>query len=481
MTRLLCLAAPLALLLAACSDNPRPGNNVGTDGGSDAGPPLPFISDPLRADAGCDWPQWGQNWAHTGQSCVSAQGLGHALATVTFDPFVPQEIEEAAGLFGADDLFVHYASPLIVGEDLYIAVKSGTYVSCVPPGSLRSLPLRVRRLEPADLDRQAPRVGLRGADRTAIIWQQLEAPAAAGGAVLGTGVPARRSRSGGLDSRRRRNGDPRGPPARKPEGRQSVHRHQPEPIRHWPAGGRFRRHAALQRRRARLGVPDHRGREGLSGARASDGHTDHGPVPELRRRRARGDRPVSDLVRCGDDSGPLPGHGSRADDRVRLAAPGLQLRASDRSRRSDLRGEPRPLRPERFVHRGAQLRSDAAVDLPDAGAPLRRVRCARHQLPAGRSARRRPLDRAQAQRVGERSGLLGSGGAPRWRGAVRGPHLVQRWARAPGQGRPGRKADGHLRLRLGRHARGLATRRHVLDHHQGQPLPDHPRAKVRTT
>ena len=114
-------AALLALTLSACKDEP---------GGNDAGPPLPFISDPLRADAGCDWPQWGQNWAHTGRSCVSAQGFGTVLGTVVFDPFVPLEVEEAARHFSQGALYVHYGSPLIVGDDLYMAVKSGTYVTC---------------------------------------------------------------------------------------------------------------------------------------------------------------------------------------------------------------------------------------------------------------------------------------------------------------------------------------------------------------
>jgi len=123
----LLIAALVAWTLTACSDTPG-GNN-------DAGP-LPFISDPLRADAGCDWGQWGQNWAHTGQACVSASGFGTALATVTFDPFVRQEVEEAGGLFRRDDLFVHYASPLVVGDDLYMAVKTGAYVPCTPPGNL---------------------------------------------------------------------------------------------------------------------------------------------------------------------------------------------------------------------------------------------------------------------------------------------------------------------------------------------------------
>ena len=176
-------AALLALTLSACKDEP---------GGNDAGPPLPFISDPLRADAGCDWPQWGQNWAHTSRSCVAAQGFGTVLGTVVFDPFVPQEVEEAAGLFGRDDLFVHYASPLIVGDDVYIAVKSGAYVNCNPPGSGESSPVRIRRLEPADLDGEAPVLGLRRLHPAAVLRQLLEAAALAGGAGLGTGVPARR-------------------------------------------------------------------------------------------------------------------------------------------------------------------------------------------------------------------------------------------------------------------------------------------------
>ncbi|MGZ3447023.1 MAG: hypothetical protein ACXU88_15155, partial [Myxococcaceae bacterium] len=79
MTRTACCSALAVLVATACSDNPRPG---GSDAGQDAGAPLSFISDPLRADAGCDWAQWGQNWAHTGQACTPAQGFGQALATV---------------------------------------------------------------------------------------------------------------------------------------------------------------------------------------------------------------------------------------------------------------------------------------------------------------------------------------------------------------------------------------------------------------
>lgn len=129
MTRLARRSVLAVLLATACSSNPTPGRDAGTDGGADGGPPLPFISDPSRADAGCDWAQWGQNWAHTGQSCASAAGFGTALATVTFDPFVDQEVAETNG-----DLLVHYASPLVAGDDVYMAVKAGVYVSCAPPG-----------------------------------------------------------------------------------------------------------------------------------------------------------------------------------------------------------------------------------------------------------------------------------------------------------------------------------------------------------
>ncbi|HTS81787.1 MAG TPA: hypothetical protein VMH40_14395 [Myxococcaceae bacterium] len=118
MTRSLLTLSLLALIVAGCSKEEPPPQ------------PLPFISDPLRADAGCDWAQWGQNWAHTGQACVPAQGFANALGSVVFDPFVPQETAESGG-----DLYAHFGSPIVVGDDLYMEVKSGTYVSCQPPGS----------------------------------------------------------------------------------------------------------------------------------------------------------------------------------------------------------------------------------------------------------------------------------------------------------------------------------------------------------
>jgi len=127
MIRHLVAGACCCLLASACSsdNNPNP----------DAGPPLPFIVDPLRADAGCDWMQWGQNWAHTGATCAPAQSLDRSLDQVVFDPFVDLEIAEAEGLFQREGLFAHYAAPLVQGDDAYIAVKAGSYEPCTPPGS----------------------------------------------------------------------------------------------------------------------------------------------------------------------------------------------------------------------------------------------------------------------------------------------------------------------------------------------------------
>jgi len=137
MIRLLGASAALALFASGC---PKPPSHPSTP---DSGPPactedrydgatLAFIADPARADAGCDWPQWGQNWGHTGASCVPGQSFASVLGSITFDPFVALEVAEAQRVFGSGDLLAHFGSPLVVGDDLYLGVKTGTYVSCEP-------------------------------------------------------------------------------------------------------------------------------------------------------------------------------------------------------------------------------------------------------------------------------------------------------------------------------------------------------------
>jgi len=71
-----------------------------------------------------DWSQWGGNARHTGQAAVAGQPLTARLADVVYDPFVGQEVNDGNG-----DLFVHYQTPLIDGNDVFVEFKSGTYSS----------------------------------------------------------------------------------------------------------------------------------------------------------------------------------------------------------------------------------------------------------------------------------------------------------------------------------------------------------------
>jgi hypothetical protein len=77
----------------------------------------------------CTWSQWGHDYTHGGNTCAPGQPISRKLARFTFDPFVDQEIAETHG-----SLLAHYQSPLIVGDDLYMLVKSGTYITCDPNG-----------------------------------------------------------------------------------------------------------------------------------------------------------------------------------------------------------------------------------------------------------------------------------------------------------------------------------------------------------
>ncbi len=75
----------------------------------------------------CSWTQLGQNAAHTGGACAPAQGFTSILARVTFDPFVAEELLDAKAQNGSAELLVHYQTPLVTGDDVYVETKSGTY------------------------------------------------------------------------------------------------------------------------------------------------------------------------------------------------------------------------------------------------------------------------------------------------------------------------------------------------------------------
>src|SRR5216684_1302711 len=72
----------------------------------------------VATTAQAQWSQFGGNQRHTGNASVSAQPMARVLADVVHDPFVPSEIDPNSG-----DLFVHYASPLLDGDDVFMSFK----------------------------------------------------------------------------------------------------------------------------------------------------------------------------------------------------------------------------------------------------------------------------------------------------------------------------------------------------------------------
>lgn len=106
-----------ALALAGCGSS-----------SSGRGTPPPPPPPPPASDTPF-WSQWGFSPQHGGDVPVAAQTLNTQLADIVYDPFVAQEQAEFGG-----DLVAHYPSTLIDGNDFYIEMKTGTYVSCSPPG-----------------------------------------------------------------------------------------------------------------------------------------------------------------------------------------------------------------------------------------------------------------------------------------------------------------------------------------------------------
>jgi len=88
-----------------------------------------------QSSAQAAWPQWGQNPQHTGYLSVPGQSLQAKLSDQIFDPFTAQEMAESNGA-----LLMHYQVPLVNGNNVYMMFKTGTYDSCVPPGSGNPFP-----------------------------------------------------------------------------------------------------------------------------------------------------------------------------------------------------------------------------------------------------------------------------------------------------------------------------------------------------
>lgn len=98
---------------------------------------LTSVTSPVAAAegrTGCDWTQWAQSAAHTGQSCVDGQRDLGLLASMVVDPFAPQEAAEATP--SGNYIPVHLPAPLTDAEgNVFVLRKGGSYVSCSPPGS----------------------------------------------------------------------------------------------------------------------------------------------------------------------------------------------------------------------------------------------------------------------------------------------------------------------------------------------------------
>lgn len=100
-----------------------------------AGVVTPAAADRSDRWADCEWNQWGQSAAHDGQVCVEGQRGLRMLAHLVVDPFAQQAFAEFGGLP------VHYPVPLVDGDgNVFVLRKSGSYVSCDPPGSGQPAP-----------------------------------------------------------------------------------------------------------------------------------------------------------------------------------------------------------------------------------------------------------------------------------------------------------------------------------------------------
>src|SRR6266849_2416397 len=70
------------------------------------------------------WGQWGQNPQHTGTVGVAGSTGSNILANIVYDPFTSKEQQ---GPYAAGGLLVHYQTPLIAGNDVFMECKTGQF------------------------------------------------------------------------------------------------------------------------------------------------------------------------------------------------------------------------------------------------------------------------------------------------------------------------------------------------------------------
>jgi hypothetical protein len=78
----------------------------------------------LAATAQTTWPEFGQSSLHQGAAPVNGQAANRIIASLVYDPFTTQEQNDP---IAAGSLLVHYQTPLLDGNDIYMEFKSGSY------------------------------------------------------------------------------------------------------------------------------------------------------------------------------------------------------------------------------------------------------------------------------------------------------------------------------------------------------------------
>ena len=99
---------------------------------------LAVLAVPGLSRAEESWSQWGRDARHHGRVSVAGQPLDRLLVDLIYEPFVEQERAEQFGV-----LTPHYQVPLVDGQDVFMEWKTGTYISCDPPGWMTSEPCGV--------------------------------------------------------------------------------------------------------------------------------------------------------------------------------------------------------------------------------------------------------------------------------------------------------------------------------------------------
>lgn len=134
-------SAPQTLQITVTPGTLAPGTHTGRitisatgASGSPATITVTFLVAPPPSNAPF-WAQWGADPQHTGAVNVAGQALTRQLADIVYDPFVTQEKAENAPVFGEPVLTVHYQAPITDGNDVYMLVKTGSYMPCTPAGA----------------------------------------------------------------------------------------------------------------------------------------------------------------------------------------------------------------------------------------------------------------------------------------------------------------------------------------------------------